>query len=179
MQIAALFAANLQGRTQLKTLTGETPDISKYLDFGFYDRVWFKENSGLGKTKLAIFLGVSHQVGSLMSYWVLPASGIPASRTMVQRVTNIESQTEQCKKRLSIYDKKIAEIFNEMYIDADYLQDNNDMPAVKIQEELADDDRVFYEEFTRVITNADIPEADDTFDPESFDDNHFNMELDL
>ena len=39
--------------------------------------------------------------------------------------------------------------------------------------------RLFYEEFTCVITNADIPEADDTFDPESFDWNYFNMELDL
>ena len=30
---------------------------------------------------------------------------------------------------------------------------------------LADYDGVFYEQLTCVITNADIPEADDTFDP--------------
>jgi hypothetical protein len=179
MQITASFAANLQGRTPLEALTGETPDISQYLDFGFYDRVWFKEDAGLGETKLARFLGVSHQVGSWMSYWVLPASGIPMSRTTVQRVTNLESQTEQCKKRFSVYDKRIAERFNEKYIDADYLQNNNDKPAVELWEELADDDGVFFEEFTRVITNEDIPEADDTFDPESFDDNYVNMELAL
>ena len=71
MQITASFAANLQSRTPLGALTGETPDISQYLDFGLYDQVWFKEYAGLGKTKLAIFLGVSHQVGYLMSYWVL------------------------------------------------------------------------------------------------------------
>ena len=112
-----------------------------------------------------------------MIYWFLPASGIPISRTMVQRVTNIESQTEQCKKIFSVYDKRIAEIFNEKYIDADYLQNNNDKPYVELWEELADDDGVFYEEFTRVITNADIPEANDIFDPESFDDNYLNMEL--
>ena len=41
-----------------KHLTGETPDISQYLDFGFYDRFWFKEDPGLGETKLARFLGV-------------------------------------------------------------------------------------------------------------------------
>ena len=51
--------------------------------------------------------------------------------------------------------------------------------ASNSKKELADDDGVFYEEFTRVITNADIPEADDTFDPESFDDKYLNMELDL
>ena len=95
MQITASFASNLQVRTPLEALTGETPDISQYLDYGLYDQVWFKEDSGLGETKLARFLGVSHQVGSLISYWVLPASGIPMSRTTVQRVTNLESQTEQ------------------------------------------------------------------------------------
>jgi hypothetical protein len=84
MQITASFASNLQGRTPLEALTGETPDISQYLDFGFYDRVWFKEDAGLGEIKLGRFLGVSHHVGSLMSYWVLPASGIPISRTTVQ-----------------------------------------------------------------------------------------------
>ena len=71
MQIKAPFTANLQGRTPLESLTGETPDISQYLHFGFYERVWFKEDAGLGETKLARFLVVSHQVGFLMSYWVL------------------------------------------------------------------------------------------------------------
>ena len=67
------------------------------------------------------------------------------SHTTVQIVTNIESQTEQCKKRFSVYDKSIAERFNENYIDADYLQNNNDKPTVELWEELADDDGVFYE----------------------------------
>ena len=68
MQITASLAANLQDRTPLEALTVETPDISQYLDFGFYDRVWFKKDAGLGETKLPRFLGVSHQVGCLMSY---------------------------------------------------------------------------------------------------------------
>ena len=68
---------------------------------------------------------------------------------------------------------------NEKYIDADYLQNINDNPAVELWEELADDDVVFYEEFTRVITNADIPEVDDTFDPESFNNNYLNMKVAL
>ena len=70
MQIMASFATDLQGRTPLEALTGETPDISQYLDFGFYDWVWFKEDAGLGETKLGRFLGVSHHIGSLMNYWV-------------------------------------------------------------------------------------------------------------
>ena len=90
----------MESGTLLYELTVETPDISKYLDFGFYDRVWFKEDAGLVDTKLGRFLRVSHHIGSLMSYWIFPASGIPMSSITVQRFTNLESQTEQCKKFL-------------------------------------------------------------------------------
>ena len=44
MQVTATKAAGLAGLTPLGYLTGETPDISQYLDFGFYDWVWYKEN---------------------------------------------------------------------------------------------------------------------------------------
>ena len=83
-QIMESFAAYLWGRTPLEALTGETTYISQYLDFGFYDRVWFKEDAGLGETKLGRFLGVSHHIGYLVSYWVFPESRIPMPRTTVQ-----------------------------------------------------------------------------------------------
>ena len=40
------------------------------------------------------------------------------------------------------------------------------------------DNEIFHEEFVRVITNEDIPESDDIFDPEEFC-NYVNMELAL
>jgi hypothetical protein len=50
---------------------GEIVNISEYLDFGFYDHVSFKENAGLEVTSIGRWLGVSHRVGGLMSYWIL------------------------------------------------------------------------------------------------------------
>ena len=129
MQITASFAADLQVRTPLEALTGETPDIYQYLDF-FYDQVWFKEDAELGEAKLGIFIGVSHHIGSLISYWVFPSSGIPMSRTTVQPVTNLESQTEKCKKRFELYNRGIAEIFNEVYIEANFIDTPNNKPNI-------------------------------------------------
>ena len=43
---------------------------------------------------------------------------------------------------------------------------------------MAGDNDVFHEEFARVITNRDIPEADDEFDPQIFD-KYVNMEISL
>jgi hypothetical protein len=111
--MTASYAGSLKGRTPMEALTGETPDISEYLDFGFYDLVWYKENAGLGEIQLGRFLDVSHSTGSLMSYYVLPSSGIPVSRTTVQRMTELEKSTEANKKRIIEYDAAIAARFKE------------------------------------------------------------------
>ena len=121
MQITASFAADLQGSTPLEALTGETPDISQYLEFVFYAWVWFKEYSGLGETKLGRLLRVSHHIGYLMSYCILPAYGITMSITTVQRVTNLESQTEQCNKRFDMYGRSIADRFNDVNIEGNFI----------------------------------------------------------
>ena len=71
MQHTASMSGDLSGQTALEQLTGETPEISEYLDFIFYDWCWYNDNAGLGETKLGHWLGVSHRVGSLMSYWIL------------------------------------------------------------------------------------------------------------
>ena len=114
MHLTARTARKFQGQTPLELLTGETSDISEYLDFVWYDRVWYKEDAGLGETKIGRFLGPSHKVGSLMSYWVLPKIGIPISRTTVQRVTHLETQTDANRKRFEHYDTAITERFHEV-----------------------------------------------------------------
>ena len=87
MQLTSITAVKLQQQTLFELLTGETPDISEYLNFGWYDKVRYKEDAGRGETKLGRFLGPSHKFVSLMSYWVFSNSGIPISRTTVKRVT--------------------------------------------------------------------------------------------
>ena len=80
------------GRTPLDIITGITPDITEYLDFGFYDWVVFKQNAGVDTPKIGRWLGVSHWIGQLMTYWILPASGILISCGTVQRLTVLEEQ---------------------------------------------------------------------------------------
>ena len=78
------------------------------------------------------FLGVSHHIGSLMSYWVLPVSVIPISRTTVQRVTNLESATNQNQKRFELYNKHGADRFKEEYIGENYLHNHHQKPDVEL-----------------------------------------------
>ena len=50
MHLTVRHSGNLQGRTPIKYMTGERPDMLEYLDFGWYDQVWYKEDAGLGET---------------------------------------------------------------------------------------------------------------------------------
>ena len=47
-------------RAPIEIITGETPNISEYVDFGFYDWVTYKSNAGVDASQLGKWLGVSH-----------------------------------------------------------------------------------------------------------------------
>ena len=75
MQLTSTRAGGLAGCTPIESVTEKSVDISEYLDFGFYDRVWYHESAGLGERIHGIWLGVSHRIGSLMSYYILTQTG--------------------------------------------------------------------------------------------------------
>ena len=68
MQRTYVRGHRINGNVPLQAVTGETVDISEYLDFGFYDRVWFHENAGLGEPVPGRRLGISKHVGGQMCY---------------------------------------------------------------------------------------------------------------
>ena len=83
MQRTYTQAGGIDGCTPIESVTGETVDISEYLDFGFYDRVWYHENERLGERLHGRWLGVSHRIGILMSYYILTHTGSVIYRTTV------------------------------------------------------------------------------------------------
>ena len=108
MQRTSKNARGLEGRCLIERVSGETTDISEYLDFGFYDWCWYHDNAGLSPPLLGRWLGVSHRVGSGMSYWLLTKTGSVISRTTVQRVTNLERQTSDVKTECDEFDAEIS-----------------------------------------------------------------------
>jgi hypothetical protein len=88
MQKSSRQAGGLHGCcTPIESVTGETNDILEYLDFGFYNSVWYHKNTGLGERLPGCWLGVSHCVGSLMLYYVLAGECTVISCMTVQRVS--------------------------------------------------------------------------------------------
>ena len=64
-------------RTPYERITGETPDISEYVDFGFYNWVWFWDTPGdTTNPHVGRWLGISHRIGSEMCYYVLKSKNV-------------------------------------------------------------------------------------------------------
>jgi hypothetical protein len=76
----------IDGGIPLQKVTGETVDISNYLDFGFYDHVVYRDNAGLSESKIGRWLGVAKNVGTMLTFYVLTQTGQVVSRSSVERV---------------------------------------------------------------------------------------------
>ena len=79
-------------RTGYELVTGQTADISEWLDFEFYGLVWWldrltKPDFTDYTRRLARWLGVSHRVGSDLCYWLITEIGKIISKTSVEHVT--------------------------------------------------------------------------------------------
>ena len=98
-------------RSGYEIVTGRTPDISEYLDFDFYDLVWYWHSAHLSLSEhdreLARWMGVAHRVGSDMCYWLMPVSGVPVVNTTVQHVTAEDLQNPDLQSRVNDFNMRL------------------------------------------------------------------------
>ena len=87
-------AEKLTGSITNQKVSGETEDISEYLDFGVYDQVWYKDDTGFYPAQAGRWLGISSRTGRLMTYHILISKGTTVSRSTVQRVTRLKLQID-------------------------------------------------------------------------------------
>ena len=178
MSLTANSSFQLEGRTPLEQqVTGETPNISEYLDFSFYDWVWYRDNAGVGDNMFGRWLGVSHHTGNLMSYWILTSNGRVISRTTVQRVTNLELGTHEVKQRCMVYEKQLSDIMKD---DNHTIREQQDERQLQDWDDYTEENHTeFAAQFNGVISNSSIPEVDETFTPDTFHDTYLNKEVAL
>ena len=105
-------------------------------------------------------MGVYNRVVSLMSYWVITANGTVVSITTVSRVTNLESQIDDNKARITALDKAIQERLNDE--STIIFEGGKGMPK-DWNEHPFDSNPDFQEVFSHAVSNEEISEADDEF----------------
>jgi hypothetical protein len=65
----------------MERVDGDTPDISMYFQFGWYQWVHFLDHDS--ETKLGRWLGPANGIGNGNCHWILPISCRPITRSTV------------------------------------------------------------------------------------------------
>jgi hypothetical protein len=161
-------------RTPLEIITGETPTLVNTLILVFMIGYYSKQTP----PELGWWLGVSHRVGRIMSYWILPPSGIPISCNTVQHLTNLKQQTNEWKRRMTTFDDELEAKF--LTSSSDVSNSTRDIPQ-NLLLDLDGEDPEFIQEFNRVIDDNEFPHHDDIKDDGEvgIQDPYLNMELGL
>ena len=122
----------------------------------------FKQNAGVDAPKLGRWLGVSHRIGQLTTYWIIPASGIPISCGTVQLLTVLEEQTAEWKAIISVFEEGLEQKFNasSAEIIGPQLKKLSGIDSETIMH-LESEDKYFLIGFKRVINDASIRDIED------------------
>ena len=110
-----------------ETISGETQDISEFMDFDFYQWVIYRDKAGYPNEPINVgrWLGISHQVGSPMTYWILKTNGQVISRsTVIPMKTN---QKEIHREEMEKLDKAVREKYGNYEPEDIDVFDNDDM----------------------------------------------------
>jgi Reverse transcriptase (RNA-dependent DNA polymerase) len=117
-ELLCRMARGADQRTGYEEVTGQTPDISEWLDFEFFDLVWWLDRPTKPDftditRRLARWLGVSHRVGSDLSYWLITDSGKIISKTSVEHVTRDDFLQPNLKAEIDCFNKRITESLDD------------------------------------------------------------------
>ena len=116
-EITNRTARGPDARTPIEEVTGNTPDISEWLGFDFYDWCWYWQGPTHelteDKAEIGRVLGVAHRVGSDLCYWILTVTGRIIARTTVQHVTTQDQTLPSIKAKMEDFDAKIKEKFDD------------------------------------------------------------------
>ena len=145
------------GRALIEQVTGSTPHINKYPDFGFYDWVIYRADAGLSESSIVQWLGVSHKVGQFMFYLILTVRGVVISYTNVQRLTNIEQQIGKWKENMYEYTTMLNICLS---IEDTSVQLGHDINNRNQLSMIDQEDQYFINEYKRVIDDKTLPHMD-------------------
>jgi hypothetical protein len=107
-EIMCRIVSGRDGRTGIERITGDTPDISEWLDFDLYDLIWFWDNPNAEENpRLGRWLGVAHRIGSDLCCWVVDNHGNVLARTTVQHVTDMDRRVHETSERIRTFDEEL------------------------------------------------------------------------
>ena len=147
-------------RTPYELVHNETPDISEYVNFKWFDFVWFWNPVDFQKQNLGRWLGVAHSIGSGHVYYILTNKGTVVARSTVTKVSEEEKQLQDIKDAMTRFKKNIISILGN-YEETIFEDDNLESIALE-QENISFQENTPYLHEEAVVVQNETP--DDTND---------------
>ena len=99
------------GKPTLEKVTVNTINLSEYVNFDFYNPVWYCDTliGEKGEALPGRWISISHIVGAGMCYWVLNEQWNVISRSTTQHVTKEDILNPTLKETLKLADNKIKD----------------------------------------------------------------------
>ena len=161
-------------RVPVEPRLGDTPDISEYAQFDWYQYVWVIEprKGEMDKKKLMRYIGVAPNVGSSMTFWCLPESCLPIARSSVTPLTADELAEDDIQQRLKHLDQIIHSKIGD-HVKEDIKESGLESPPVDIFE--ASSDANPHVAWDPMEPESAKPEADE-FTADAYD-NYINAQV--
>ena len=151
----------LRGRCAAESVLGYTPDISPWIQHGWYDIVWYHDSDK--QDKLGRWLGVATRHGGGDAYWILPLSCSPIVRSTVWSMTPEEEQTPEVQERIITLQTSIQARIGD-------LLDNDDIDPNIAEFFPAPDGNLFVEDAPEEEEKPEDRRSDaDDFTPDAYD----------
>jgi hypothetical protein len=108
LSLMAVSKFELGGRTPYEHVMNYTPDISEYTTFKWYQWSYYWDEHSKQK-KLCRWLGVAHEVGQAMCYWILIENGEFLARSTVIPIPPEDHNSEEIASQMALFDSSVHE----------------------------------------------------------------------
>jgi hypothetical protein len=108
---------SLNGGTPYEIVTGRTPDISEYLDFGWYDDLWYFDQEAdfpNDARKLGKWMGVAHCLGQVLCYYILNDQARVIVRSSMPTISKDEYNDPAIKAQICKLNQLIQECIGKV-----------------------------------------------------------------
>lgn len=117
-EIATLMVPGMyrnRGRSGHEITIGSTPDLSEYVEFGFYDYCWYWDSPQFPDEKRALgrWLGVAHRVGQAMVYYIVNNQGCVVARSTALPLEESEMDVPEIQQRMKDLDTTIHNVIGD------------------------------------------------------------------